>query len=337
MTKMNIRKILLWTLAAGLCAGAFSCKKDSEEDTRITLRGTLTFSIPPYVAPGEVFELVPSVIKKQDGGTPGIYWAFSFIPSIRDTTRYENGTGDGAIILEVPDTLTSLTVTCAAFAEGYYNTTGSSTVAVVHGQETLSGLGLPDDVSVFEDPRDGRLYPYVEIGGLEWFTRNLACDGGAFYRDAAAMQDVFGQYYSWEEASQSCPDGWRLPDAQDWAALVAAAGGTETEDGICPGISGSLMADAYMAEKKMWEFFPEVKITNNLLFCALPTGYAVDAQGTHVFYGLSEYSVFWTAEEAEDEDYAYCRNLYVASPDVFKSAMHKETFLAPVRCVRDVE
>lgn len=337
MRKMKIRQFLLWTLALALCTGAFSCKKDKETTTtKNTLFGSPSFTIPAYVAPGDEFELVPAVVKTEDGKLAGIYWAFSFSSSVRDTTRVENGTGDGSIFVSVPDTLTSMTVTCAAFAEGYYNASESKTVAVVHGQESLSGLGLPEDVPVFEDPRDGRTYPYVVIGGREWFTRNLAFEGGASYRDAVAMQDVFGQFYSWEEAVDGCPDGWRLPDAEDWSALAEIAGATEAEAGVYRGLAGRLMADAYLNDTKMWEFFPDVKITNEFLFCAIPAGYAMDADGTHAFYGSSEYAVFWTAEEADDE-LAYCRQLYVSSPDVFKDALHKRSFLASVRCVRDVE
>lgn len=336
MTK-NLRHFLFLGLALWVGAGVFSCKK--KEDTTTTLeylKGTPLFTISPYLAPGDVLDLVPASVTTDDGSPAGIYWAFSFSSSVRDTTRLENGTGDGAISVTVPDTLNALTVTCAAFAKGYYNSTSSVTVAVVHGQETLSGLGLPEDVSVFEDPRDGQVYPYVGIGGREWFARNLACEGGASFRNSPAMNDVFGRYYSWNEAVRACPEGWRLPDAEDWTALAAAAGIAEDENGVYPGLSGRLMADAYMNETKMWEFFPEVKITNDLLFCAIPVGYAMDADGVHTFYGANTYAVFWTAEEA-DAERAFCRHCYVSSPDVFKDALDKDSFLAPVRCVRDIK
>lgn len=335
MTKLNIRTLLLWTLATVFCAGLFSCKKDkNDEDTRSTLRGSLSFDIPAYVAAGEVFELVPTEVKTDDGVLAGIYWSFSHIktPS-RDTTRFEGGTGDGSYILEIPDTLSSITVTCAAFAEGYYNTSASVLVTVVD-EETITGLGLPEDTPVFTDPRDGRRYPYVPIGTREWFARNLAADGGYPYQEAAAMQNVFGQYYSWDEAAASCPDGWRLPDAEDWADLAAAAG-TDEEDGTLSGVAGLLMADAYMNDKKMWEFYPAVKITNALLYSAIPAGYALDAEGVPSFSGVGQYAVFWTAEEADGER-AYCRQFHVSSPDVFKAAMNKASFRAPVRCVRDL-
>ena len=337
MTKMKIRHFLLWTVAFALCAGVFSCKKDKESTTtKKSLVGSPTFTISAYLTPGDVVELVPGEVKTEDGSPAGICWTFSFTSSVRDTVRLENGTGDASTVLTVPDTLNSFTVTCTAFAEDYYNTLATSTVSVVHGQGSLSGMDLPETVTVFEDPRDGRTYPSVEIGGREWFTRNLAFEGGASYHDAAAMQDVFGQFYDWEEAVTGCPEGWRLPDGEDWNALARAAGIEESETGIYPGLAGKLMADVYLNDSKMWEFFPEVKITNELLFCAIPAGYALDAEGSHSFTGSSEYAVFWTAEEVNDE-MACCRQLYVASPDVIKDVLHKESFLASVRCVRDIE
>ena len=339
MTTSNIRNLLLQVLAFGLCAGLFSCKKDDDStETKNSLRGTLLFSIPAYVAAGDSFELVPTEVTTEEGTLAGIYWTFSHISSpARDTVRYEGGIGDGLVTLEIPDTLTSMTITCTAFAEGYYNSTASSMVTVVN-EETISGLGLPKNTPEFTDPRDGRTYPYVTVGTREWFARNLSADGGFPYREAVAMQNVFGQYYSWEEAVVSCPDGWRLPDAEDWADLAAAAGTAETDAGMLAGVAGMLMADAYMNDRKMWEFYPEVKITNDLLFSAIPTGYALDAEGKPSFAGIYEYAVFWTAEEdEEDAERAFCRQLYVSSPDVFKAAMNKDSFRAPVRCVRDLQ
>lgn len=338
MTKMKIRQFLRWTLAFVLCAGVFSCKDKKDDSTvfKKTLSGMPEFSIPAYVSPGDVLDLVPATVKTEDEKLCGIYWAFSFSSSVRDTTRLEGGTGDAATRLVVPDTLKTFSVTCAAFAEGYYNVSSSIAVTVVNGQETFTGMDLPEDAAFFTDPRDGRTYPYVTIGDREWFARNLAHEGGASYRDADAMQDVFGQYYSWDEALEACPDGWRLPTAEDWTALAVTAGVDAAEGGVYRGLAGRLMADAYMNDKKMWEFYPEVKLTNDMLFYAIPVGYATDAEGLHTFYGSSEYAIFWTAEEA-DEELAYCRQLYVSSPDVLKGALHKASFLASVRCVRDVE
>ena len=330
---MKIHRTVLAFAALVAGMGLVSCKKDkTTSEDRAYLTGSMSFSIPTYVMPGQEFHLVPTGVTKLDGSLPGIYWTDSYT-SVRDTTRKENGTGDGSFDLVIPADETSMTVTCAAFAEGYYNSTKTMSLVIVKGAESISGLDLPDDVAKFEDVRDGRSYPYVKIGGREWMARNLAYGSGKPYYNADAMQDVFGMYYTWDEAKAACPEGWRLPDAADWDDLAVAHGCAETGD-VYSGIAGAMMADAYMNESKMWEYWPEVTISNSQKFCAIPTGYAMEDGETAAFRGSSYYALYWTAEEA-GEDQAYCRQLYVRDPDVYKTSLHKSYLRASVRCVRD--
>lgn len=331
--QMKIYRIFLAAAVAVLGMGLVSCKKDkSTDESKEYLTGSMNFSIPTYVMPGQQFHLVPTGVTKTDGGAPGIYWTDSYF-SVRDTTRRENGAGDGAFDFTVPSDVTSMTLTCAAFADGYYNMSKVVSLVIVKGAESITGLDLPDDVAKLEDKRDGRSYPYVKIGGREWMARNLAFGSGKPYYNAAAMQDVFGMFYTWDEAKAACPEGWRLPDAADWDDLAKAHGLEEPGD-VYAGIAGDMMADAYMNENKMWEFWPEITITNKLKFCAIPSGYAMEDGETASFRGSSQYAVFWTAEEA-DEDQAWARQLYLRSADVFKASLHKSYFRANVRCVRD--
>lgn len=327
------RQILLALLV--VCLGAVSCKKNkSDEEELEYLTGTLSFSVPTYVMPGHTYHLVPSTITKDKDGVPGIYWSLNEL-SVRDTTRYENGSGDGSFDLLIPSSRTSLTVSCSAFATGYYPSTKSVTLVIVKGAESITGLDLPEDVATLTDARDGRTYPYVKIGAQDWMARNLAYSSGKPYYNAEAMQDVFGMYYTWDEAVAACPDGWRLPTSSDWDAL-AQAHGCQDVSGVYAGIAGDMMANAYMNESKMWEFWPEIKITNSMKFCAIPAGYAVESEDGASFLGSAGYAVFWTAEE-EDADRAWVRQLYVRSPDVQKASMYKANFRSNVRCVRDSE
>lgn len=330
---MKIHRTVLAIAALLAGMGLVSCKKDkTTTEDKAYLTGSMSFTLPTYVMPGQSYHLVPTGVTKADGSLPGIVWTVT-PSSVRDTTRRENGTGDGAFDLVIPSDKTSMTVTCAAFADGYYNTTKAVSLVIVKGEESISGLGLPDDVARFEDTRDGHSYPYVKIGSREWMARNLAYrNGGKPYNNADAMQDVFGLFYTWNEAMAACPEGWHLPDAADWDDLALAHGCAETGD-IYAGVAGAMMADAYMNETKMWEFWPEVVISNSQKFCAIPVGYALEDGETASFRGSSHYALFWTAEEA-GEDQAYCRQLYVRDPDVYKASLYKSYLRASVRCVR---
>ena len=114
--QMKIYRIFLAAAVAVLGMGLVSCKKDkSTDESKEYLTGSMNFSIPTYVMPGQQFHLVPTGVTKTDGGAPGIYWTDSYF-SVRDTTRRENGAGDGAFDFTVPSDVTSMTLTCAPAA-----------------------------------------------------------------------------------------------------------------------------------------------------------------------------------------------------------------------------
>ena len=101
------------------------------------------------------------------------------------------------------------------------------------------------------------------------------------------------------------------------------------------------MANAYFNDELMWEFWPEVgDITNATGFSALPTGYAMLGNGNNGLYpaaqfkGYKEYSVFWTATEADETGMAYFRYLIANQPELMKNKGDKKSFGASVRCVR---
>jgi uncharacterized protein (TIGR02145 family) len=142
------------------------------------------------------------------------------------------------------------------------------------------------------------------------------------------MTDVFGRYYTWEEAQTACPAGWRLPTDADFTALQANAQASSD----IPGLAGKLMGDLYFNGTKMWEYWREVKITDELRFSAMPVGYGTGTGKSFSFQGEFDYAVFWTSDE--EEDLGVCRYIYQNKDIVFRGRMSKTEFVAPVRCVR---
>ena len=181
------------------------------------------------------------------------------------------------------------------------------------------------------DGRDGKEYYVTDNEGLTWMRQNLAWEGaGVTYLDCVALNDLFGRYYTWEEAQTACPEGWRLPSDADWTALAGAAAAEQD----LPGLAGRVMGDIYFNGTKMWEYWREVKITDQLGLSAIPVGYATVSGKDYTFDGLYAYAAFWTADEADG--LGVCRYLFHKQDVVFRGLMSKTEFAASVRCVRDI-
>jgi len=333
--------VLLTLVSASICAFT-DCKKDEDEtDDTEYLSGRVLFDVDQYIKPGQQIHLVPTGGTHPEGEGIGYIWSFGW-KSAKDTTRFDTDPASvtGAVDVIFPDETGQYTITLYAYAVDYYSLSSSTTVTVVDDRlnASLTNTGIRATNSKVTDPRDGKTYYTRQIGDLIWMRNNLSyADAGVPYSSAPAMTNISGNYYTWEEAKSACPEGWRLPTEQDWLALGNAILPEETltSDSVWKGAAGALMADAYFHEKKMWEYWPEVKITNSTGFSAIPAGYATD--GEHVkFFGPYDYATFWSADEADEENAIY-RYINVKSPDVYVGYADKSNFRATVRCVKDAQ
>lgn len=327
-----------------------SCKKKKDDDVVYNyLNGTPKFSIPAYVQPGEVYHLHPAEVKRPstDNSTDGIgyYWTVSPIMSKKDTVRTEKDAASVSadFTLTIPDTLCTITTTCGAFAEGYQFSTAevSSIIVKPHGEgKSLTGVTYPDMSKVITDARDSKQYYYTTVAGLDWFVENLAFEGaGKPFFDSYAMADIFGIFYTWNDAVSVCPEGWRLPSNEDFLALHNSLTGAADKDTKVTfyGNMGDCMVDAYLNDIKLWEFWPGVNVNNKTGLSMLPAGYAtVDEDGNSRYYGSTFYFTCWTSDEA-DSSKAYYRYVYADKPDMLLGTGDKAGFASPVRCVRKAE
>ena len=184
------------------------------------------------------------------------------------------------------------------------------------------------EYGTFTDARDGKSYKTVKIGNLTWMAENLNYDNSATatgsidssfcYDGIPANCEKYGRLYQEYAATAVCPEGWRLPTADDWRDLVNTA---KSEFGDN---NGSLRAVG------QWEntiFGDNVTATNASGFSALPAGYRAktgecDGEGTKAY--------FWGEDNMNH--YAWIlSNQY----DMEKESMQRGYFAYAVRCVKD--
>lgn len=184
------------------------------------------------------------------------------------------------------------------------------------------------DYGTLTDSRDGKNYKTVKIGSLTWMAENLNYDNSASatgsidssfcYDGIPANCEKYGRLYQEYAATAVCPEGWRLPTADDWRDLTTTA---KSEFGDN---NGSLRTVG------QWEntiFGDNVTATNASGFSALPAGYRAktgecDGEGTKAY--------FWGEDNMNH--YAWIlSNQY----DMEKESMQRGYFAYAVRCVKD--
>lgn len=332
---MKSGKFFIFIIIAAMLAVVFSCKKKEADTPRSkSFSGKLKFSVPSFVKKGESVKMIPNGVYRADKGDFGYFW--SITPKIavkKDTVKKEGMSGDGAYNFVVPDTIGTFTVSCSAFAKSYYNANATVSFAIVNDEKSID-IKDYSTLPKINDARDGKTYPYVSVGNTLWMSRNMAFEEkGKPYASCKAMADVFGMYYTGEEADEVCPSGWRLPSVADWKALCENVSGNSGDDAFL-NAAGGLMANAYFNKVRMWEFWPAVKITNKSGFCAIPTGYASVGSGGLTFEGYKSYAAYWASDftAGGKRQYVY---IYEATPDLMVGSVHKGAFAASVRCIKD--
>jgi uncharacterized protein (TIGR02145 family) len=150
----------------------------------------------------------------------------------------------------------------------------------------------------------GQTYNTIQVGNQCWFGENL--NVGEFlssnfmmtnneviekhcYLDLTDYCDIYGGLYEWNElmdyssepGSQGiCPDGWHLPDDDEWFLMVNFLGGDRNAGGLLKK-EGTVHWDP-----------PNSGATNQSGFAALPAG---QHEGTGVYTGLGALTFFWSS------------------------------------------
>ena len=332
-----------------ICALAFAvqgCKKE-DDDIKLYLSGSLELAtkMPRYVISGQKYDFVPSGLSASDG-THVAYYFTKPITSGKDTIMSKKFPAQ-KYTYTVPDSLSTWQLTCVGYAEDsqdYYTSSIAQTFVVVDprlNEGTLKGFRMfPGDET--SEIRGDSYYTHA-IGNTIWMRQNLAyiegseADGWNFghpYYESDAMRTIFGSFYTWEEARKACPSGWHLPSDQEWVDLLKKGGAPDDlkplEESPCG--AGKLMDWFYFNGEKMWEYYRDVDVTNDLYLSAIPAGYAIVNDKSYDYKGYGQYAAFWTSDEIEGK--GVYRYIYMESDKVFVDRASKTGFAASVRCVR---
>ena len=170
------------------------------------------------------------------------------------------------------------------------------------------------------DDRDGKTYKEVAIGEQIWMAENLNYAGareiGVCYDSDSANCSKYGRLYSWDEAMEACPVGWRLPANEDWAELLDFVG-------------GAAYASAKLRSKAGWP--NRYEGTDDFGFTALPSGSWNPANG--LFFGLEHHGNLWSNSTSDDNKYSILNidvNRYV-----WFGQINDNSFMYGVRCLKE--
>ncbi len=210
----------------------------------------------------------------------GVCWSMSEFPDLSDLHTVD-GSGTGSF--------TSNIIGLIANTRYYVRAYASNSEGTAYGNEKdfktpgsgISGIPCPG-IPTFTDPRDGQVYPTIQIGNQCWLQKNMNYPtGNSWCWDGDSSNcSIYGLLYDWSSALSACPEGWHLPSKGEWGELLSLLGNN----------AGGEMKEQGTAH---WSS-PNTGATNNSGFTALPGGFRMN-NGS--FHSLHARAAFWTSSE----------------------------------------
>ena len=172
------------------------------------------------------------------------------------------------------------------------------------------------NVGSFTDTRDGQTYKWVKIGKQVWMAENLnyKIEDSYCYENKPANCLIYGRLYDGWDAKTVCPNGWHLPNIEEWEILKNylddRAGGKMKEKG-----------------ESHWKH-PNAGATNSSGFTALPGGMQYSG-----FEKLGSRGYWWSSTDGFETNSKRCRIIF--SNDKLGFGPFSKSCDLSVRCLRD--
>lgn len=178
------------------------------------------------------------------------------------------------------------------------------------------------------DPRDTQFYRTICIGPYEWFAENLnyATSESVCYDNNPDNCKKFGRLYTFNDAMDACPDGWRLPSDKEFNYWYEFAN-----------TSLSRELGPKMQSRSGWPTVGYEPGTDEFGFSALPAGFFNSDEG--LFKRLNEGTGWWLLglRNPGPHEARYVRQLYPVEGTTGGGPIqnfHNPNYKFSCRCIR---
>lgn len=323
---------------SGITGYSVRCIRD--EDIYVATVNTLPVSdIFPYEATGngEIVDTGGGEITEK-----GVCWSTMPFPTIDDASQSSDDPGTNFTVQ-----ISNLQETTKYWVRAY--TINEAGISYGHQQEFITESSEYEPcpgLATFTDDRDSSTYATVLIGDQCWMRENLAylpqvsrptSLSESSYRlyvygyDGTNEEEAksYGSYqnysvlYNFPAAAALCPQGWHLPEKEDWDELFEHLGGKEQA-------GGKLKSTRTVPTTHPRWKLPNTDATNESFFSGTPGGF-LNYQSDFMELGFHGY---WWSSTTATSDKIWYYDLSNTSGEVVEWYISKSSALS-VRCIKD--
>ena len=179
--------------------------------------------------------------------------------------------------------------------------------------------------NIWKDPKDGQTYKTIRINNLTWLVENYNYEAPNSHLNSSetSQSKLHGRLYAWQDAIELAPDGWRLPNDEDWKELELFYGVPISEienDGESQRRGSPLIIEELLAGGSMPTQFTK-------------PGFAYLKEGTVTFTNFEQDGFYWSSTSTNESN-SIIRSFLDKS--LFRYEYPTNTYLS-VRYVKDLK